>query len=132
MADDLRQQIGVVPVVVHLAKIGREHAGRLVPDLTGHAPFPRVAGPDMKDLVGQIARADPLPVDERPAKRVVHPGRDGLGRRARPVHASRVHDVRQDPAMHEHLAVFEVGRLDAEAWMSVGVKRRLPDLGHKR
>ena len=54
VADDLRQQAGVVTIVVHLAKVRREHPGRLVPDLAGHTPLSCVTRPDVEDLVGQI------------------------------------------------------------------------------
>jgi hypothetical protein len=129
VTDDLRQQIRMVAVVIHLAKIGCEHAGRFVPDLTGHAPLPRVTGPNVKDLMRQIARADPLALHQRPAKHIVHPGCDGLSVAGVTVTHGKVDDVRQNPAVHEHLSVCEVRRLDAESWMSLGVDCRLSDQG---
>ena len=55
MADDLRQELVVVPVVVHLAKVGRENAGGLVPDLARQTSLPRMARTDVEDLVRQVA-----------------------------------------------------------------------------
>src|SRR3970282_136146 len=65
VADDLRQQVGVVPIVVELAQVGREYASGLVPDFTRHAPLSRVAGPHIEDLVGQDPRGGSLPLARR-------------------------------------------------------------------
>src|SRR4029078_7598191 len=113
----------------HFAKIGCEHAGRLVTNLTGHALFPSVTGADVKDVMLQVARADPLALHERSAKHVVHPRGDGLSVAGVMVTHRELDDVRKEPAVHEHLSVREVRRLYAESRMSLGVDCCLPNRG---
>jgi hypothetical protein len=127
MPNDLRQQLPVITVVVHLAKVGCEHTRRLVPDLAWHASLTCVTRPDVEDFVRQIASADSLSFDERPAKHAVHIARHGLGvRRAALTHCER-DDVGQDTAVYEQLAVFEVRRLHGQTRISIGVEGGLPN-----
>ena len=117
----------MVPVVVHLAKVGRENAGGLVPDLARQTSLPRMARTDAEDLVRQVASRDPLSFHERAAKHLVHVGGDLLGS-ARALFAHRdVDDVRKDACMDEQLAVVEVGSLHDQPGVSLRVQRRLPD-----
>ena len=51
MADDLREERVMVPIVFHLAKVGRENPGGLIPSLTRQTSLTRVARPDVEDLV---------------------------------------------------------------------------------
>src|SRR5205814_2191343 len=109
MADDLRQERVVVPIVVQLAKVGRENAGGLVPDLARQTSLPRMARPDVEDLVRQVASGDPLSFHERAAKYMVHVGGDLLGA-ARALFAHRdVDDVRKEACVDEQLAIAKVG-----------------------
>ncbi len=127
MTDDLRQQRVVVPVVVHLAEVGRENASGLVADFTRQTSLPRMAGPDSENLMRQIASGDPLSLHERAAEHLVHVGDDLLGG-ARALFAHRrVDDVRKDASMDEQLVMVEIRRAYDQARVSLGVQHRLPD-----
>src|SRR6184192_1732390 len=68
MADNLREERVVVPVMIHLAKVGRENPGGFVPDLARQTPLTRMARADVEDLVRQVASSDPLSFHEHATK----------------------------------------------------------------
>src|SRR5262249_19021775 len=111
----------------HLAKVGRENAGWLVPDLPWQTSFPRMARTDAENLMRQLASRDPFSFYERAAKHLVHVGGDLLGS-PRALFAHRgVDNVRKDTPVNEQLPVVEIHSADDQAGMLLRVQRGLPD-----
>ena len=132
MADDLRQERIVVPVVVHLPEVRRKNTSGLVPDLAWQTSLLRMARPDVENLMRQVASRDSLPLDEHAAKHVVHVRRDRLGSACALFAHREIDDVRQDASVDEELAVIEIRRGHDQPGVSLGVQAASLMVGQSR
>jgi hypothetical protein len=132
MTDDLGQERLVVPVVVHLAKIGRENASGLVPDLAGRRRSRAWLVPMRKISCGRSrALIRSRSTSTRKTRRL---RRTAIASAPRaPCRGSREIDTfREDAAVDEQLAVVEIGSLHDQPGVSLGCSAASRIFGQSR